>query len=176
MTIKSRMLVKGNVQAVGFRALIKQIARNMCIKGSVKNLDNGTVEIYSECEEAVYEEFKRKINISARDAEDNLQINVTNIEERSEDWDGFDGSRIMYPFDVVYDGLEIRPFERELLERSEMAVLAMTSMNRDINRRFDTLAERYDTFGNSMIKLEKDIHEMKDAFIKLADHFLTEGK
>lgn len=174
MSIKRRMIVKGNVQAVGFRALIKQFARNLGVKGTVKNLDDGTVEIYCECEEAIYEKFKKKINLKAYDPDDPLLINVTDIEENNEDWDGFDSSRIIYPFDVVYENIEIRPLEKELLERSEMAILAMTSMNKNINNRFDTLAERYDEFGHSMIRLEKDIHEMKDAFIRLTNHFVEE--
>lgn len=74
MTIKRRLIVKGNVQAVGFRALIKQIARNMRIKGSVKNLDDATVEIYCECNEVIYDEFKKKISKRALDPEDPLQI------------------------------------------------------------------------------------------------------
>ena len=183
MTIKRCMIVKGNVQAVGFRALIKQVARNIRIKGSVKNLDDGTVEIYCECDEAIYKEFKKKINIKAHAPEDILQINVTDIEENNEEWEGFDGSRIVYPFDVLYDDTETRPLEKELLERSEMAILAMTSMNRNMNTRFDTLTEKYDVFGQRMGRIEEDmhdikidIHEMKEAFIKLTDHFVGEGK
>ena len=54
MSTKRRIIVKGNVQAVGYRALIKQIARNNGIKGSIKNLDDGTVEIYCECNSEIY--------------------------------------------------------------------------------------------------------------------------
>jgi len=176
MTIKRRMIVKGNVQAVGFRALIKQLARNMRIKGSVKNLDDGTVEIYCECDEVIYGEFKKKISKKAHDPEDPLQINVTDIEEYKEDWEGFDDSRVKYPFDILYEDTGIRPLEKDLLERSEMAILAMTSMNKSINNRFDSLADKYDEFGHSIVRLERDIHEMKDAFIRLTDHFIKDDK
>ena len=133
MTVKRCIIVKGNVQAVGFRALIKQFARNMRIKGSVKNLDDGTVEIYCECDEVIYDEFKKKIMKKAQDPEDPLQIDVTEIEEYKDDWKSFDGSRITYPFDIIYEDTGIRPLEKDLLERSEMAILAMTSMNKSIN-------------------------------------------
>ena len=176
MAIKQRIVIKGNVQAVGYRALIKQIARNKGIKGSVKNLDDGTVEIYCECDQDIYKEFKKKINLKASDPEDSLQINVIDFEEYDEHSEGFDNQQIIYPFDVIYDDREIRPLEKELLERSEMAILAMTSMNRNMNNRFDSLTERYDKFGQSMEKLEKDINEMKDAFIKLTNHFVKNEK
>lgn len=176
MTIKRRIIVKGNVQAVGFRALIKQIARNMRIQGSVKNLDDATVELYCECEDVIYAEFKKKIMKKAQDTEDPLQINVTEIDEYTEEWEDFDNSRITYPFDVIYEDSDIRPLEKDMLERSEMAILAMTSMNKSINNRFDTLADRYDEFGRSMVRLERDIHEMKDAFVRLTNHLVKDDK
>ena len=127
--------------------------------------------------------FKERIYIKAPAPEDLLQINVTNIKEDNDDWEGFESSRIVYPFDVLYDDSEIRPLERELLERSEMAILAMTSMNRNMNARFDTLTEKYDVFGQRMGRIEEDmhdikidIHEMKEAFIKLTDHFVRNDK
>ena len=201
MSTKRRIIVKGNVQAVGYRALIKQIARNNGIKGSIKNLDDGTVEIYCGCNSEIYEEFKKKINLKATDTEDQLQINVMSIEEFNEDSEGFDQQKIIYPFEVLYDDKEIRPLEKELLERSEMAILAMTSMNSNLSKKvdntnqnikdmdqhmnedFDKLDKKYDKFGNSLTKLEGDmkdikgdIHEMKDAFIKLTNHFVKEEK
>jgi len=110
----------------------------------------------------------------AHDPEDPLQINVKEIEEFKDDWESFDSSRITYPFDVIYEDPEIRPMEKDMLERSEMAILAMTSMNNSINNRFDSLADRYDEFGHSMLRLERDIHEMKEAFVRLTDHFVKD--
>ena len=194
MGIKRRIIVKGNVQAVGYRALIKQIARNNGIKGSVKNLDDGTVEIYCECDLEIYEKFKNKINLKASDPKDPLQINVTDFEEYDEDSEKFDTIKIKSPFDVLYDGVQMTEFEKESLERSEMAILAMTSMNSNLskkvdntnqnikdmdqhmNENFTTLDQKYDEFGQSMKRLEKDIHEMKDAFLKLTNHFVEENK
>ena len=176
MEIKKRIIVKGYVQAVGYRALIKQIARNNGIKGSVKNLDDGTVEIYCACDHEIYENFKKKINIKASDTEDPLQINLIEFEVYNEESENFDSTKIESPFEILYNGEEMTKFESESLERSEMAILAMTSMNKDMNTRFDSLTERYDKFGQSMEKLEKDIHEMKDAFLKLTNHFVNENK
>lgn len=101
---------------------------------------------------------------------------MTEIEEYKDDWEGFDSPRIKYPFEVIYEDTKIRPLEKDMLERSEMAILAMTSINKSINNRFDSLADRYDEFGRSMVRLERDIHEMKEAFVRLTDHFVKDDK
>ena len=194
MGIKRRIIIKGNVQAVGYRALIKQIARNNGIKGSVKNLDDGTVEIYCKCDQEIYENFKKKINLKASDPEDPLQINITDLKEYDENSEGFDSTKLKSPFEVLYDGLKMTEFEKESLERSGMAILAMTSMNSNLskkvdntnqnikdmdqhmNNNFNILDQKYDEFGQSMKRLEKDIHEMKDAFLKLTNHLVKENK
>ncbi len=40
------ILVKGKVQGVGFRGTAKHYAEKLCLKGTVKNLSDGGVEIY----------------------------------------------------------------------------------------------------------------------------------
>lgn len=40
------VIVKGSVQGVGFRATVKRVADKCFLVGSVKNLSDGTVEIY----------------------------------------------------------------------------------------------------------------------------------
>ncbi len=40
-------IVKGNVQGVGFRALTRYYATSMGLTGTVRNLPDGTVEIYA---------------------------------------------------------------------------------------------------------------------------------
>ncbi len=150
MVVRYKLIIEGNVQAVGFRALIKQIGRNMRIKGSIKNLDDGTVEIYCECERNIYEKFRNKINFKSSDPEDPLPINVTNIKEHDESSECFDSSRLKYPFEVFYDGEEIRPLEKELLERSEMAVFAMTSMNSNLSKKIENTNINIKDMGQHM--------------------------
>lgn len=42
------LIVKGKVQGVGFRAKVERCAKARGVKGCVKNLPDGTVEIYAE--------------------------------------------------------------------------------------------------------------------------------
>ncbi|MCH9632186.1 MAG: Acylphosphatase [Chlamydiae bacterium] len=45
------IIVKGSVQGVGFRSLVKHHADKLGLSGTVKNLSNGTVEIYVQGDE-----------------------------------------------------------------------------------------------------------------------------
>ena len=42
-----RYLVRGRVQGVGFRYFVQRVAAELSVTGYVKNLDDGTVEVYA---------------------------------------------------------------------------------------------------------------------------------
>src|SRR3989344_4256664 len=75
----ARILVFGNVQGVGFRAYVEQVARNMQIKGFARNLDSGNVEIYAKAPKMKINAFVRKISIKGNPS-DPFSLNVTKIE------------------------------------------------------------------------------------------------
>ena len=52
MRLKARILVKGRVQGVGFRWTAAEIARKFGLKGLVRNLRNGQVELFCEGDES----------------------------------------------------------------------------------------------------------------------------
>ena len=54
-------IVEGRVQGVGFRFFVMQIAQELGLTGSVKNLDNGMVEIYVQGDESLINQFFSKI-------------------------------------------------------------------------------------------------------------------
>jgi len=53
----------GTVQGVGFRRFVKNIADEMGVKGYVKNLPDGTVEVVAEGDEKLLEEFLKRIEV-----------------------------------------------------------------------------------------------------------------
>ena len=57
----ARLLVKGMVQGVGFRASVRTLAATLPLLGTVRNLANGAVEIFIEGKEADIEIFLNKI-------------------------------------------------------------------------------------------------------------------
>lgn len=54
-------IVRGNVQGVGFRALTRYYAKDLKLKGTVKNLNDGTVEIYAQGSRRRLEELIEKL-------------------------------------------------------------------------------------------------------------------
>jgi acylphosphatase len=59
MKIACQILVKGNVQGVGYRYFAMREAAQLGVNGYVKNLANGTVEVVVEGERDLIEYFTR---------------------------------------------------------------------------------------------------------------------
>ncbi|MCP4150159.1 MAG: acylphosphatase [bacterium] len=62
-------IVKGHVQGVAFRYYTQSTAQKLLIKGSVKNLYNGDVEVYAQGDTGNIKKFEEFLNsgpISAR--------------------------------------------------------------------------------------------------------------
>ncbi len=55
------VIVKGNVQGVGLRAMTRYYATNMEITGTVRNLPDGTVEIHAHGSKKRLEELMQRI-------------------------------------------------------------------------------------------------------------------
>ena len=55
------VIVKGNVQGVGFRTLTRYYATDLGLAGSVRNLPDGTVEIYAHGSKKELEELIKKL-------------------------------------------------------------------------------------------------------------------
>lgn len=79
--------VQGRVQGVGYRYFAERLANQLGIRGYVKNLGDGSVEVYAIGEETGLDAFKRQL------AEGPIAASVTVIEESEEavrsDYDGF---------------------------------------------------------------------------------------
>jgi acylphosphatase len=52
-----KIIVKGRVQGVGYRAFVSKIAKGFSLKGYVKNMPNGTVEIEAEGTREMLDKF-----------------------------------------------------------------------------------------------------------------------
>jgi acylphosphatase len=54
-------LVSGRVQGVGFRFFVEREARTLRLKGYVRNLDDGRVEVYAIGDERSFRALRRKL-------------------------------------------------------------------------------------------------------------------
>lgn len=58
-------IIKGKVQGVGYRITAQLNAIKIGVTGTIKNLDNGDVEVFAQGSEIQIEVFKKYCNYSA---------------------------------------------------------------------------------------------------------------
>ncbi|NPA58557.1 MAG: acylphosphatase [Aquificae bacterium] len=81
----------GTVQGVGFRYFVKKKADQFGVKGYVRNLPDGTVEVVAEADEKTLREFFKAIEKGPPLAE------ITDIRYQFEDKDGkYESFEILY--------------------------------------------------------------------------------
>jgi acylphosphatase len=68
MEVGAHIVVKGMVQGVGFRYFVYNRATNLGLKGLVRNLYNGDVEIEVEGDRSLIEEFIKEVKVGPRAA------------------------------------------------------------------------------------------------------------
>jgi acylphosphatase len=162
--VKKRIIVKGNVQGVGYRVLVKRYAQNMGIKGVVRNLKDGSVEIFCESPETVLERFLKGIDIKRRD-ENMLSVNVENIEVFDEGSKGYKAGRppkFTDLLDIDY-GMKISFAEKESLERQELIVLGGSQIHQDldvIRTDLNTLDVKYGVISSSIASIDRNFAEL----------------
>ena len=78
MKIAKKFLVSGRVQGVGYRFFAERVANQLGIQGYVKNLWDGSVEVYAIGDAASLEELKRQLAEGPRSAR------VSGVEETDE--------------------------------------------------------------------------------------------
>lgn len=62
--IEMHVIFKGRVQGVGFRATTYSLAQELGLKGTVENLEDGTVEIYAQGEQDILNELLKRLQAS----------------------------------------------------------------------------------------------------------------
>lgn len=175
--IKGRLVVEGNVQGVGYRVIVRQIARGKGIKGKVKNLDDGRVEIYCEGDnQASVSEFVEAIKIKPKGNKNIFTIDVENIEEF---WEG-EGvykplKEPMRSFKIDYDNGTISP-DLINLERLETGSLMMYGVNERLSTThsdFEKLDTKYDAVSTELRSIKDKMSNMDSNISKLVDHLGT---
>jgi acylphosphatase/predicted small secreted protein len=159
--VKKRLIVTGNVQGAGFRALVKKIARSMGIKGRVQNLDDGTVEIYCEAEESIFERFIKTIDIKHRNG-NLLAIDVQAIKQHPEGTAEYHGENAPAPFmafDIEYGqlGQSLTFAERESLERQELLIVGGTQVLDGLGVVGDKVDKGFKDLGQKINGMGQDV-------------------
>ncbi len=82
METAAHIKVKGLVQGVGFRYFVYDLASQLGLKGYVRNLYDGDVDILAEGDRSMLEEFIKRVRIGPRAA----RVSDLNIEWQSPEY------------------------------------------------------------------------------------------
>lgn len=140
--IRATILVKGEVQKVGYRDLVQSVARSLDIKGYVENLRDGTVRIIGEAEEAVIEEFIQKISVQT----EFIHVEEARVIERA-----LATGEFPY-FDVKYGSLE-----EELGERIVTAVKMASASRQDVKAMHTDLTKGFQETRGDIQSMHADL-------------------
>jgi acylphosphatase len=167
MAVKATMYVYGSVQAVGYRVYVKNVAALMGVRGLVRNLGNGSVEIFAEAEKEVLERFIKAIDVKGRPG-DILSMNVERLEVRLEGEPGYAGPWRKYTqFEIDY-GEEIgRPVEREMVESLELAKLYFTKLItefKDFREEFRDYREEFRDYREEFRDYREEFRDFRQEF------------
>jgi len=164
MATRATIIVAGpQIQKVGYRDKVQEIARELKIKGSVQNLKDGSVEIICEVEEKIIDEFVGRLKI----AEDYIKVESVNVVNKIEAKGEFEYFEIKYG-DITEEfgerAVALMIYMKGLGKGVKQVGQSINSMHVDVNNRFGTMAGKYDEINTSL----KDI---KNEFKKLVNHF-----
>ena len=173
MLAKARIVVDGVVQGVGYRALVKQVARQLGLKGLVRNLEDTKVEIFCEGPEEKISDFLRKI-LRKAEAEGFLSINVTEVKCFWEGQENYQPAWKKYKgFEIDYGvKKELSLFEEAALEDHEFGKLYFTGFRdelkgfrEDTGKNFEEMAKRYGDISKELKEFRQTVKSFLDAFL-----------
>jgi acylphosphatase len=168
MAVKANVYMYGSVQAVGYRVYVKNVAVMMGVRGLVRNLGDGSVEIFAEAEKKdVLEKFIKAVDVKGRPG-DVLSLNVERVEVRWEGEPGYTGPWRRYTqFEIDYGEEITRPVEREMVESLELAKLYFTKLIsefkdfreeiRDYREEFRDYRQEFRDFRDESLKISREI-------------------
>ena len=159
MDKRAHIIVSGRVQKAGFRIFVDRVAFELDLKGMVRNLEDGTVEIICEGPEDRLDEFSRMINIRKYPIRvDDLKRRITKASGEFKD------------FDIIKDGRSDSDLEgkvdlgtvfiQDLSARQEDTTKAVKSMHSDMTGSFGHLNNKYGEFGKTLKGVRKDTKGM----------------
>ena len=89
--MKAEVIVQGVVQGVGYRFFVLNQARLYNVKGYVKNMPDGTVQVVAEGDKGIVKDFIERLRIGP------LSAHVTGIDVKWDEKDlGFTEFRLQY--------------------------------------------------------------------------------
>ncbi|HIK01005.1 TPA: acylphosphatase [archaeon] len=88
--MKYRIVLNGVVQGVGCRSLVRGVAKKMNVGGCVRNMENGSVEVYVE---AAADKFVENLVAEIKRTTENTMVDIMNVKIYNEDQNEFYSSK-----------------------------------------------------------------------------------
>jgi len=179
-TIRKRLIVSGNVQDVGYRALVKRKARRLGLLGFSRNIPDETVEIVCEGEPGALTEFMKSIDVKG-DPADSFSLHVTAIKETPP---APEGELTVFYTDY---GRKLTEIERQTFDRDEIMVLRAGTLNTNVGvvgqkvdgvgkavegvgQKVDCLGQKMDGVGKAVEVVGQKVDSMHGDMNKRFDH------
>jgi len=171
--IKMRIVAEGVLHGVGYRAIVRQAARFLGIRGLVRNLEDGRVEIFCEGSKDQVEKFVKMVNIKGK-PDDIMSINVAKMECFEEGEEGYSPAWKPYRgFEIDYGVEKLSPFEESTLEDHEFGKLyfssfrnELKSFREDTSLSFAQMAEKYGDISTELKEFRKGIEKFLTKFLE----------
>ncbi|MEM4411169.1 MAG: acylphosphatase [Candidatus Caldarchaeum sp.] len=171
---KARVKVVGNIQAVGYRALVKYVARMLGVKGLVRNLDDGSVEVFADAPEESLEKFLKAVDIKGK-PNDILSPHVEKMEIHREGEPGYKGPWRSYEaFEIDYGDETTRPVEKDMAESLEWAKLYFTKLVSEfggLKTGFDNFSQDFKTFRMEFTDFRQEFRDFRQEFRDFRSEF-----
>ena len=177
---KATIIAKGWIQSVGYRAFVKQTASQLELKGLVRNLPNGNVEIFCEGDLAKIKLLVKKIDYKGKTG-DPLSAYIESLSVYLEGDKGYLGPWKEYKeFEIDY-GIEIpSPADRLIIENLESGKIYVANSNvkldqltdqfsmfrQETNTNFEKMEEKYGSISDEMKKMRAILGKLADAYIE----------
>jgi len=171
---KARVKVVGNIQAVGYRALVKYVARMLGVKGLVRNLDDGSVEVFADAPEESLEKFLKAVDVKGK-PDDILSPHVEKMEIHREGEPGYKGPWRSYEaFEIDYGDETTRPVEKDIAESLEWAKLYFTKLVSEfggLKTGFDNFSQDFKTFRTEFTDFRQEFGDFRTEFTDFRQEF-----
>jgi len=184
MMKRAVIIVKGDVQSVGYRDAVKKIARKAGVAGYVENLKPYDVKIVCEGEKELVEKFIEQIKIEG------FPIFVEDIdvsyEEPTGEFEYFEirrgnwyeelGERMDAAAHIMYKTMEYAKDSSEnsrasveigkkMLEKQDKTIGSIENLRADVGQRFDILDMKYGEISRNLV----DVMDRFDRLLEKSD-------
>jgi acylphosphatase len=142
--LRKRILIEGDVQDVAYRIFVRKVAKALNVKGLVRNLPDGNVEVLCETDEKVLKKFLGALKSCRYDGMQNAG-RVSNIEV----FDQKQKARPFKSFEIDY-GHKVKGLAKEEIHRQELMVYHGSELRSEMRSGFDKLGTKIDRVGQNV--------------------------